>query len=246
VRNDRILIALGLGAALSLGGLGCNEDGTNGSDLPPPDRPPDVTTPETPTYPPGPYDQHPGDVISDFAFQGLANPKLASGELVPIKLSDFYNPHADDASYAPADPSVDDRLFPKDSPYGAGTPKPKALAIDIGAIWCGPCNYEAKSELPPRHAKYLPLGGEFLFQLADGATQGVGATPKDLANWNKKYKVDYPSTIDENKQLSALFDPSAYPANMIIDLRTMQIVAVVAGVPDESYWVKFEATIDGK
>ncbi len=246
MRNDRILITLGLGAALSLGGLGCNEDGTNGSDLPPDLRPADVTTPETPTYPAGPYNVQTGDVISDFTFKGLANPKLASGELGPIHLSDFYNPHADDASYAPADPSVDDRLFPAGSPYGAGNPKPKALAIDIGAIWCGPCNYEAKTELPPRHAKYLPLGGEFLFQLADGATQGVAATPKDLTNWNKKYKVDYPSTIDEDKQLSALFDANAYPANMIIDLRTMRIVAVVAGVPDESYWIKFEATIAGK
>jgi hypothetical protein len=242
VRNDRILLGLGLGAALALGALGCNEDGTNGSDLPPPDNPPSTTL----TYPAGPYSTQPGDVISDFAFQGFANPKLASADLVPIRLSDFYNPHADDASYAPGDPSLDDRLFAKGSPYGAGTPKPKALAIDIGAIWCGPCNYEAKTELPPRHVKYLPLGGEFLFQLADGATQGVAATQKDLVNWTKKYKVDYPATIDKDTQLAAFFDASSYPANMIIDLRTMRIVAVVAGVPDETYWAKFEATIASK
>ena len=42
---------------------------------------------------------------------------------------------------------------------------------------------------------------------------------------------------------AALFDANAYPANMIIDTRTMRIVAVVAGVPDEAYWGKFEATI---
>jgi hypothetical protein len=243
VRNHRILTGLGLGAALALGALGCNEDGTNGSVLPPVDRP---LTAEKPTYPAGPYNVQPGDVIADYAFEGFANPLLASGELKPILLSDFYNPHADDPSYAPADPSVDDRLFPKDSPYAAGTPKPKALGIDIGAIWCGPCNYEAKIELPPRRLKYHPIGGEFLFQLADGATQGVTATQKDLVNWTKKYKVDYPSTIDTDKQLAALFDANAYPANMIIDLRTMRIVAVVAGVPDEAYWTKFEATIAGK
>lgn len=243
VRNTRTLTGLALGAALALGALGCNEDGTNGSDLPPVDRPPKV---ETTKYPAGPYNVQPGDVIADFAFEGFANPKVASIELRPIRLSDFYNPHADDADYAPSDPSVDDRLFPKGSPYGEGTPKPKALAIDIGAIWCGPCNYEAKTELPPRYSKYQPLGGEFLFQLADGATQGVAATQKDLVNWTKKYKVDYPSTIDADKQLAALFDANAYPANMIIDLRTMRIVAVVAGVPDESYWLKFEETIAGK
>ncbi len=243
MRNHRILTGLGLGAALALSALGCNEDGTNGSDLPPVDRP---LTAEKPTYPAGPYNVQPGDVIADYAFEGFANPLLASGELKPILLSDFYNPHADDPSYAPGDPSVDDRLFPKDSHYAAGTPKPKALVIDIGAIWCGPCNYEAKIELPPRRLKYHPIGGEILFQLADGATQGVAATQKDLVNWTKKYKVDYPSTIDADKQLAALFDANAYPANMIIDLRTMRIVAVVAGVPDEAFWTKFEATIAGK
>jgi hypothetical protein len=243
LRYSRILIRLGLGAALAMSALGCNEDGTNGSDSPPPANPKTV---EPLQYPAGPYNVQPGDVVANFAFTGFANPKLGNTTLVKIQLSDFYNPHAGDQSYAPADPSVDDRLFPKDSPYGAGTPKPRALAVNIGAIWCSPCNFEAQSELPPRHAKYKPLGGEFLFQLADGATQGKSATQKDLVNWTTKYKVDYPSTIDADKQLAALFDANAYPANMIIDLRTMRIVAVVAGIPDEAYWAKFKSTITGK
>ncbi len=241
MRYTRILI--GLGAGLSMVAIGCNEDGTNGSDSPPPDIAPVVMTL---SYPAGPYNVQPGDVIADFGFTGFPNPKLENATLVLIKLSDFYNPHAGDASYLPADPSVDDRLFAADSPYGAGTKKPRAMAINIGAIWCGPCNYEAKTELPLHYTKYKPIGGEFLFQLADGATQGTAATPKDLTNWTKKYKVDYPSTIDPSKQLAALFDANAYPANMIIDLRTMRIVAVVSGVPDEAYWGKFEATIADK
>ena len=240
MRYSRNLGALGLGAALSISALGCNEDGTNGSDSPPPSfLAPAATAP----YPTGPTGIHPGDVVKDFEFQGFANPRVASSELVTIRLSDFYNPHVDDASYMPADPASDDRLYPKGSPHGAGKAKPRGLAINVGAIWCGPCNFEAKSELPLRYTKYKPLGGEFLFQLADGATQGVAATQKDLVNWTKKYKVDYPSTIDPTKSLAKLFDANAYPANMIVDLRTMQIIAVVAGVPDEAYWNKFEATI---
>ena len=226
-----------------MGALGCNEDGTNGSDSPPPKF---VAPIATATYPAGPYSVLPGDVVKDFEFQGFPDPLAGSADLVTIRLSDFYNPHVDDASYMPADPSVDDRLYPKGSPYGAGKPKPRALAVNVGAIWCGPCNFEAKSELPARYTKYKPLGGEFLFQLADGATQGNAATQKDLVNWTKKYKVDYPSTIDKAKELAKLFDANAYPANMIIDLRTMRIVAVVAGVPDEAYWGKFEATIANK
>jgi hypothetical protein len=243
VRTSEFLTGLALGAALSMSTFGCNEDGANGSDLPPPDRPMAATTT---VYPAGPYSVHPGDVIAAFEFQGFASPVQSSAALVPIKLADFYNPHADDAGYKPTDPALDDRLFPKGSPHGEGKPKPKALAIDIGAIWCGPCNYEAKTELPPRHLKYRPLGGEFLFQLADGATQGKAATEKDLVTWTKKYKVDYPSTIDVDKQLTTSFDANSYPANMIINLRTMRIVAVVAGVPDESFWTTFEATIAGK
>ncbi|MEP7122542.1 MAG: hypothetical protein ABJE95_16590 [Byssovorax sp.] len=240
MHTTRILI--GLGAALSMSALGCNEDGTNGSDSPPPDNQPVVMTLG---YPAGPYNVQPGDVIADFAFLGVPNPAKGA-TLGPIKLSDFYNPHADDPSYMPANASVDDRLYPAGSPYGPGTKKPRALAVNIGAVWCGPCNFEAKTELPSHYAKYHPLGGEFLFQLADGATQGTAATQKDLASWTKKYKVDYPSTIDADKQLTAFFDANAYPANMIIDLRTMRIVAVVAGVPDEAYWGKFEATIANK
>lgn len=242
MRSREFLIGLALGAAFSMSTLGCNEDGANGSDLPPPDRPPMDTTV---IYPAGPYSVHPGDVIANFAFKGFVIPVKDSATLVPIVLSDFYNPHANDAGYAPADPALDDRLFPKDSPYGEGKLKPKALAINIGAIWCGPCNYEAKTELPPRYLKYKPKGGEFLFQLAEGATQGKAATEKDLVNWTKKYKIDYPSTVDVDKQLAALFDANSYPANMIIDLRTMRIVAVVAGVPDEAFWTMFEATIVG-
>ncbi len=243
MRNSEFLLGLALGAALSMSTLGCNEDGANGADLPPPDRPPFDTKA---VYPSGPYSVHPGDVIKDFSFQGFASPVKDSAALVTITLSDFYNPHADDPGYAPTDPARDDRLFPKDSPYGEGKPKPRALAIDIGAIWCGPCNYEAKTELPPRYLKYKPLGGEFLFQLADGATQGKAATEKDLVSWTKKYKVDYPSTIDNAAQLTQLFDANSYPANLIINLRTMRIEAVVAGVPDEAFWAKFEATIAGK
>jgi hypothetical protein len=223
--------------------LGCNEDGTNGSESAPPDTEPLTMTA---TYPAGPYSVLPGDVIKDYSFTGFANPVAGSTDIVTIRLSDFYNPHADDTSYKPGGPSTDDRLYPKDSPYGAGNKKPRALAINVGAIWCGPCNFEAKSELPARYTKYKPLGGEFLFQLADGATQGTAATQKDLVNWTKKYKVDYPSTIDKTKQLAGSFDANAYPANMIVDTRTMVIVAVVAGVPDEAYWAKFEATIASK
>ena len=76
---------------------------------------------------------------------------------------------------------------------------------------------EAKTELPPRYAKYKPCGGEFLLQLADGPTVGTPATETNLRNWTKKYAVDFPATIDPSYKLGALFQADAYPANIIID-----------------------------
>ena len=62
MRYSRILLALG--AALAMGALGCNEDGTNGSDSPPPVNPPKA---QALTYPAGPYNVQPGDVVATHA-----------------------------------------------------------------------------------------------------------------------------------------------------------------------------------
>ena len=77
---------------------------------------------------------------------------------------------------------ADDRLYPAGSPYNGDTdtqqPKPRVLLIDIASVWCGPCNEEAKSEFPGLYAKYKPCGGQFLFQLAQGAGPGTPATER--------------------------------------------------------------------
>ena len=84
-----------------------------------------------------------------------------------------------------------------------------------------------------------------LLQLGDGATQGKAAAPKDLVNWTKKYKVDFPSTIDPDYKLGELFAANAWPANAMIDTRTMKIFVIIAGVPDDAYWTKFEKVLKG-
>jgi hypothetical protein len=249
-----ILHSLTLGmAALSL--LACNgttDTGDTGGNTPPPA----TTAPDFPAnsgqeakselaYPAGPWGFKKGSVIRNYKFVGFANASLVNTEMQAIELAHFYNPHADDPNYNPATPAEDDRLFPPGSPYGEGTPKPKALAIDAAAVWCGPCNQEAKTELPPRYLKYKPMGGEFMLLLTDGPTQGVAATSKNLYNWTKKYKVDFPATISPGLELGKVFSANAYPSNLIVNTRTMVIVTVIAGVPDEGYWTLFEKTIKG-
>ena len=50
--------------------------------------------------------------------------------------------------------------------------------------------------LPAKHLKYKPLGGEFLVQLDDGASQGHSAGSHDLTIWTTAFQVNYPATID--------------------------------------------------
>ncbi len=196
-------------------------------------------------YPAAPWGIKKGAVIKNYKFVGFPNPSLVKNATDLIELAQFYNPHADDPTYMPASPAEDDRLFPPGSPHGEGNPKPKALVIDAAAVWCGPCNQEAKTTLPPLHLKYKPMGGEFFLVLTDGPTQGVAATQKHLVSWSTKYKVDFPAAISPALEIAEVFSDNAYPTNMIINTRNMVIVQVIAGVPPASFWTLFEKTLAG-
>jgi hypothetical protein len=225
---------------------GCNADpgAGNGEGIDEPAPCPACVPPPTAAYPPGPYDVTQGATIPSFSFQGLVDAQKEDATLQPIALSDFYNPHAHDASYQPASAADDDRLFPPGSPYGGGTPKPTALLIDVASVWCGPCNEEAKSVLNGLYAKYKPCGGEFLFQLAEGGAPGVPATQQLLEAWVSTYHVAYPAMIDPKQQLSELYSADSFPDSAIVDTQTMKIFDVISGVPDETFWTTFESALD--
>ncbi|MFO0615021.1 MAG: TlpA disulfide reductase family protein [Polyangiaceae bacterium] len=174
------------------------------------------------SYPGGPYGVTKTSVITNFELAGFPAPAASADPtaLVPITLADFYNP-------------TGDGVYPAGSPYGEGQPKPKALLIDIGAVWCTPCQFEAKTILPKLYEQYKPLGAEFLFDLADGPKGGIAATPTELVSWVKKYKSTFPCALDPERKLGASFNTDSFPVNILVDTRTMQIVDVVAGVPDE-------------
>jgi thiol-disulfide isomerase/thioredoxin len=159
------------------------------------------------------------------------DPTADSTAFVTIALSDFYNP-------------TGDGVYPEGSPYGAGTPLPKGLFIDISSSWCGPCKEEASETLPGKYAELAPKGAEFLLQLADGPSPGTPATEKDLRAWTKAFDVNYPATLDASAQLAALYNGGSFPANAIIRTSTMEIVEVVNGVPGDAFWATLEAVVD--
>lgn len=224
--------------------LGCN-DPANDLDEGGKYRPAPLPIPTSvATYPDGPFQVAKGAVIPNYNFPGFVNARVDSSTMQTIALGDFYNPHVGDPSYEPASPEVDDRLFPKDSPYGAGTKKPRVLVIGLGSVWCGPCNEEAKSLFPVLYAKYKPCGGEILYQLVEGASPGIEATEQNLKTWTKVYKVDYPTTIDPGRQLSALYPTASFPDAAVIDTRTMRMVEVIQGVPDDAFWSAYENLLE--
>jgi len=185
-------------------------------------------------YAAGPYGISKGSTIQNYEFVGFPNSVADTSAMKTIQLADFYNP-------------TGDAVFPPDSPYGAGEPKPKALLIVVSAVWCSPCNYEADVTLPGLYAKYQPAGGEFFLVLADGPTPGTPAESKNLYLWDKKYEINYPSALDPSSKLAALFEADAFPANMIIRTRDMKIMDVSAGAPPEgsTFWKIYEKILAG-
>ena len=183
-------------------------------------------------YPQTPTGYEEGSILPNMEFIGYVDytdPNLPG--LQALKLSQFYNP-------------TGDGVFPEGSPYGAGTPKPKAINMLISSVWCGPCNYEAESVLPAEYAKYKPQGGHFLAILIDGSTPGTAATLGDLYNWSNKYQTNYSIVVDpENKVMQ--WYPAAFPGNLILRTSDMKIIRVEAGVPDASFWYTFEQVLDG-
>ncbi len=193
---------------------------------------PDPNAAPLKNYPDTPTGFEEGSIMPDLAFIGYANFTDKSLEgLQEVRLSHFYNP-------------TGDGVFPEGSPYGAGTPKPKALNMLISSVWCPPCNQEAKDTLPGEYIKYKPLGGHFLAILIDGIKQGVPATLNELAAWSDKYQPSYSMVLDPASK-STKWYPPYFPGNIIIRTRDMKIIRVEPGVPAADFWVTFDQVLDG-
>jgi len=182
-------------------------------------------------YPAGPYAVAVGQVIQNFEFTGYPNPVVDNLEAHPIELADFWNPTGSDT-------------FPEGSVLGAiDALKPTVLVLVVSAVWCGPCQYESAELLPEEHAKYGSRGAEFLLLLADGPSPGSPAEFGNLTAWTNKYETAFPAVIDPSYTLGSQFSSNAFPANILIDTETMEVLEVVAGVPEEgsSFFQRLES-----
>ncbi len=178
-------------------------------------------------YPEGTTGTALGSLIENFAFEGYVNARDGLGEQYrsQITLGDFYNPTGD-GTYGP------DAIRPE------GTLKPKALMINVSAVWCGPCKEEAQTTLPKHYKELGPEGMELLMVLADSEAVGSPAGFSHLDNWCTAFDVFYPAAIDPKYQLGGSFDQSQFPANFIVDTRDMTIRDVVSGIPSQGFFDK--------
>ena len=174
-----------------------------------------------------------GSAVPNYQFLGFPRPDVDKSVLVQMQLADFYNP-------------TNAGVWPEGSLYGgAGTPMPKALAIVLAAVWCGPCNEEAATTLPARHAMYAP-NGALLLGLGESETPGDPATLDNLVAWTSRYHLDYSAVLDPSHFINNVVGSDAYPGNMIVRTRDMKIITWIAGVPDDAYWQLYENVIAGR
>lgn len=188
---------------------------------------------------PGPYGVGVGSVIPNYHFFGYPRPikdgatSVNPADFQKIQLADFYNPTGTE-------------VYPPGSPYGEGTPKPLALVVARSAVWCGPCQKEAKEDFPEQRALHTPKV-EFFVSLDDGATGGTPATQAELNGWVNAFQVNYPAVIDPNGTFGAIVGQAAYPGNVLIRTKDMKIVTWTTGVsPSSPLWQKMQAVVNGE
>jgi hypothetical protein len=183
-------------------------------------------------YPAGPYGVSVNRVIENFTFPGYTS----SGAGVKINTLPKLN-NLDLQAIRNAVDSTGKRF--------------RFMLLDISAGWCGPCNQEAqelglngtKSSLT---ANWLSRGGIFFTVLVEGYNESTHNPPvaQDIETWANQHAAQTTLAIDPTQNLITQgINPSAFPTNLVIDLRTMKIVAAWYGL-DNTYQ-KWEAALNG-
>jgi hypothetical protein len=134
----------------------------------------------------------------------------------------------------------------------AGDAGYRYLLLDIAAGWCNPCNEEAADiGLGGANAaqiqKWASEGGLVMTVLEQGYDESTGAAPvqADLETWISSHDTqnsiayDPTQTIEEDPTLANA--ATAFPANIVIDLQTMQVVAAWYGF--DSTYSQWEAVL---
>lgn len=174
------------------------------------------------SYPAGPFGADEGSIIKNYSFSvGWSNPKavaydLAQLDAAPIQLSDFYNPTgAEDQS--------------------------EVMLVNTAALWCQACRVE-HADLDERLAEFGPRGLVILSTLFQDA-KSQPAEPIHLQVWAQQFEIAFPFVLDPEYQMGDFALASKAPLNLVVDLRTMEILLKVTGDGGSIIWPLVEATL---
>jgi hypothetical protein len=187
-------------------------------DEPPGDAPENavVTSPSGPrdgrfhplaVYPAGPYGSQVGSVMANHAFLGWRDPVMSrydQNRLEEVSLADFYDPRGDAV---------------------------ELIVVNASAVWCPVCKLEMREiDSLDLASSYRQSKVALVATLFEDRSREP-AKPSDLALWGTGlgFSVEVPLVLDTGFELGPYFTDSATPLNIVIDARTMTILAEYMG-----------------
>lgn len=140
-----------------------------------------------------------GALIDDYTWTGRLTG--ISSPVTTLTLHDYYNPD--------------------------GSKPTRFMFITVSAFWCQACKDEAK-QLNGLYSTYGPRGVMVVTDIA----QKIDKSPTDQNDvdvWIKTFNLKTAVVNDPDFVLQVFFDPSTMPLDLIIDLKTMEIVYKATG-----------------
>ena len=160
----------------------------------------------------------PGSIMRNYKFLGDRDGDPSKGTTV-ISLADYFDPDMK---------------------------QHKVIHFSAGALWCPPCNEEAKALVPEVDA--LKKKKVTIIQaIIEGDARGTGATGDDLDVWQKRHSINYTIFLDpEQGNLGQFFEAAAIPWNGYLDARSMEVLESGVGYNQDqaSVYDKWSKWID--
>jgi hypothetical protein len=149
------------------------------------------------TYPSGPYGVDQDNIVDpSVSWQGYP---AGSSSVGTVRIEDF---------------------FDCDGKKGVN-----AILVDTSALWCGPCNQEASQLEAQMQSTWKTQGVVVISLIWQNASRGP-ASMSDVTAWKNRYGLtDVNVCLDDQFTFAHPNSSVALPRNVLIDPRTMKIVA---------------------
>lgn len=107
------------------------------------------------------------------------------------------------------------------------------MLLTVAAEWCKPCREEAEI-LPERFDIWSQSGG-YVLGVIDQDRNYNTADQNAVIAWGSRYNTNYTLTHDPQGWIADQFNPSTKPVNVVIDLRTMEVLRARVGEDRDTF-----------